>query len=111
MIIGELSSQLEKYSKQSDFEIRPDLELSQIVGQPFRGNLDLLPQGGFLAIQDLLISDSLDLIQSTLYKYLCQTCQSQRQEKRKKKSSAKPGIRSFPVCQKRRNSIHLEIVK
>lgn len=53
MIIGELSLQLEKYSKQSDFEIRPDLELSQIVGQPFRGNLDLLPQGGIVAIQDI----------------------------------------------------------
>lgn len=88
--------------------LRSDQILSflRLLGSPF-GETSISCRKGEL--WQSKISDSLDLIQSTLYKYLCQTCQSRKQEN--KNTSAKPGIRSFPVCQKPRNSIHLEIIK
>lgn len=63
----------------------------------------------YLLILDYLLSCICICIQYTLYKYLCQTCQTCQSQSVAGITSAKPGIRSFPVCQKSDTSRNSQI--
>ena len=106
------------YSKQSDFEIRPDLE--RLLGSPFgeasiscrKGQLSTFSICWYQILSNLRI---VLCIQYTLYKYLCQTCQSQRQKPALNRGSdLSPCIRqpesqksdTSGNCQKRKEKIN-----